>query len=81
MQIVSIGDNLHKMSKPVFWENKKNILICCLLKILPRVQRLIPEYWDTLTPNCLLKFEQIHLLLVVSKMHEGRTMQTLIRCP
>ena len=25
MQIVSIGDNLHEMSKPVFWENKKNI--------------------------------------------------------
>ena len=26
MQIVSIGDNLHEMSNPVFWEkNKKNI--------------------------------------------------------
>ena len=23
MQIVSIGDNLHEMSNPVFWENKK----------------------------------------------------------
>ena len=23
MQIVSIGDNLHEMSKPVFWEKKK----------------------------------------------------------
>ena len=23
MQIVSIGDNLHEMSKPVFWANKK----------------------------------------------------------
>ena len=26
MQIVSIGDNLHGMSNPVFWENKKNII-------------------------------------------------------
>ena len=23
MQIVSLGDNLHEMSNPVFWENKK----------------------------------------------------------
>ena len=23
MQIVSSGDNLHEMSDPVFWENKK----------------------------------------------------------
>ena len=23
MQIVSFGDNLHKMSKPIFWEKKK----------------------------------------------------------
>ena len=26
MQIVSLGDNLHEMSNPVFWENKKNII-------------------------------------------------------
>ena len=37
MQIVSLGDNLHEMSNPVFWENKKNLPKCCLLKILPRV--------------------------------------------
>ena len=29
--------NLHEMSKPVFSENKKNISICLLLKILTRV--------------------------------------------
>ena len=34
MQIVSIGDNLHEMSKPVFRENKKNFSVCRLLKIL-----------------------------------------------
>ena len=36
MQIVSIGDNLHGMSNPVYGKNKKNISKC-LLKILPRV--------------------------------------------
>ena len=25
MQIVSIRDNLHEVSKPVFWNSKKNI--------------------------------------------------------
>ena len=25
MQIVSIGDNLHEVSDPIFWKNKKNI--------------------------------------------------------
>ena len=37
MQIVSTGDNLLEMSNPVFGKNKKNISICCLLKILLRV--------------------------------------------
>ena len=23
MQIVSLGDNLHEMSKPIFWKNNK----------------------------------------------------------
>ena len=31
------GDNLHEMSNPVFWENKKTISICHPLKILTRV--------------------------------------------
>ena len=26
MQIVSIGDALHEMSNPVFWENKNNVI-------------------------------------------------------
>ena len=34
---VSIGDNLHKMSKAVFRENKKTISNCRLLKFLPRM--------------------------------------------
>ena len=31
MQIVSQGANLHEMSRPVFWKNKKqNQIIVCL---------------------------------------------------
>ena len=26
MQIVSQGDNLHEMSKPIFWEKEENII-------------------------------------------------------
>ena len=26
MQIVLLGDSLHEISKPVFWENKKKII-------------------------------------------------------
>ena len=37
MQIVFSGDNLHEISKPVFWEKIENISICHLLKILSRV--------------------------------------------
>ena len=33
----AIGDNVHEVSKPIFWKNKKNIWKCCLLKSLPRV--------------------------------------------
>ena len=36
MQIISIGDNLHEMSNPVFWEKIKLSLICHLLKFLPK---------------------------------------------
>ena len=44
MQIVSIGDNLHEMSKPIFRESKKNISVRGLLKILPRVLSVKPHY-------------------------------------
>ena len=37
MQIVSLGDNLHEMSNLFSRKNKKNILVCHLLKILPSV--------------------------------------------
>ena len=37
MQIVAMGDNLHEMSNPVFWEEQENISKCRLLRTLPRV--------------------------------------------
>ena len=47
MQIVSIGDNLHEMSKPCFLgEKKKHISTGCLLKLLPR-QLNIKEHFST----------------------------------
>ena len=35
MQIVSLGDSLHEMSKPILGKNKKNISKYYLLKFLP----------------------------------------------
>ena len=54
MQIVPLGDNLHEISKLFSGENKKNISICRLLIILPRMLRvnlkmsnhLILEYFN-----------------------------------
>ena len=43
MQIDSIGENLHEMSKSVFWENRKNISTCHLLKILPSMLKVNPD--------------------------------------
>ena len=37
MQIVSLGDNLHEISNPSFWDNKKIISKCFLLKLLPNM--------------------------------------------
>ena len=56
MQIVSSGDNLHEMSKPVFmlllllfvyeiWKSKKNISMCCLLKNLPSIILNVETDW------------------------------------
>ena len=37
MQIVSNGENLHEMSKPVFWENKENIINLSPAELAQRV--------------------------------------------
>ena len=38
MQIVSIGDNLHEKSKPVFWEKtKKNIIILSFQNVSAKI--------------------------------------------
>ena len=45
MQVVSFEDDLHEMSLPIFWENKKkNILKCPLLKLLLIVPNVKPGY-------------------------------------
>ena len=42
MQIVSIGDNLHDISKPVFWEKKiRNIINVSSAKLAQRVVKVI----------------------------------------
>ena len=40
MQMVSLRDNLHEMSDPISWKNKKNVSKCCLLKFLPSMLRV-----------------------------------------
>ena len=40
MQIISTGDNLYKMSKPVFWENKKiNLLFAEFAQRVVKVKK------------------------------------------
>ena len=35
MQIVSLGDNLHEMSKPILWKNEKNIINLVSAELAP----------------------------------------------
>ena len=37
MKVVFEAENLHEMSKPISWKNKKNILKCRQMKILHRM--------------------------------------------
>ena len=48
MQIVSLRDNLHEMSKPIFWENKKNIMSLLSAELDQRVVKLndVPDLKD-----------------------------------
>ena len=43
MQIFSIGENLHEMSKPVFWEKYFNMSIICW-KFYPGCAKLTYKY-------------------------------------
>ena len=40
MQIVFNGDNLHEMSSPFFWKNKKNIINLSSAELAKRVERV-----------------------------------------
>ena len=43
MQMFSLGDNLHEMSKAIFWESKKNIISLSSEEFAHRVLRLRPS--------------------------------------
>ena len=49
MQIVSDGDILHEMSKPVFLEKIKKIFLY-FLKVLPRVLSVNSQLWGSSYP-------------------------------
>ena len=78
MQIVSIGDNLHVMSKPVFWEKygkyhhcfwKRN---CQTSATVPQVQPIKENLSNLLElasdGNCSLFFEEINQHLASAKI-------------
>ena len=51
MQMFSIGDHLHEMSNPVFWEkNKKNITnsICLISWEMEKVKNKNRLSWETI---------------------------------
>ena len=48
MQIVSLGDNLHEMSKSTFFSNKKYISYCRLLKMLPSILSVNGDFLELL---------------------------------
>ena len=48
MKAVSIGDNLHKMSIPIFWEKK--YLICHVLSFISSLQR---AKWKQITTQAV----------------------------
>ena len=59
MQIVSIGHNLHEMSNPV---SRKNVSVCRLLKILPRmlsIKKQVSSRKMHETPTYFWIFKQI----------------------
>ena len=38
MQFISLGDNLHEMLNPIFWENKKNIFSLSSAEFFPNMK-------------------------------------------
>ena len=64
MQIVSNGDNLHVMSNPVFWENKKNISMSpAVFFFLPRV--LTVKVLVTIEADDILKYIYIYTWRII----------------
>ena len=63
---MQIGDNLHEMLNPVFWENYKNISKCCLLKSLPKVLS-VKVLITTLADFILIFFSFFYVFLKFSE--------------
>ena len=54
MQIVSYGDNLHEMSKPIFWKKKKirKIFQNVAAEILPSMLSInVSNHWLKMSPK------------------------------
>ena len=68
MQIVSIGDNLHKMSNPVFCENTKNISKCPLMKIFTRVLS-VNKYASKVSLLTAFQFHQDDTRVIMKGKH------------
>ena len=72
MQIVSLGDNLHEMPKPILWEKlKKYITICRLLESYFKSDqqshkyRIQPAVWWLLTAcmySLSILFEELKII-------------------
>ena len=54
MQIVPFGDNLHEISNPVFWENKKNTVNLSSAEIAKRVVKV--NEWFSMTNSISNRF-------------------------
>ena len=67
MQIVSNGDNLHEMSKPVFWKNKKSVNLSSA-ELAPGSEEYAAHnltighlLWTTIKPDNMWKQNQMNL--------------------
>ena len=62
MQLGSRGDNLHKVSDPIFYEKIRKISFFHLLNL--------PVVWyKGLTPHSILNFEQVHFTAPTSAFY------------
>ena len=76
MHFFSIGDNLHEMSNSVFWENKKNISICRLLKFL---RNLLPQEGYLSVPCKVVPTLNIYLIYLSTETINFITINQMVK--